>query len=110
MGFWRNVAKEAWRENIETIKATIRETNHDAPIIGFFVSVASDAGAYVNEWEEVTIPRSFLGIGRGREIGMIKANRKDIDVMAISDNGFYVKKGQKDEAVAYLNSINLKAE
>lgn len=106
MGILGNACKEAW----ETAKGTFREATYDAPIIGPFCQIVNGVSAWAEEWEEVKTPRSFLGKSRGREIGMIKANRKDIKVMGISDDGFYVKKGQKTEAVNYLNSVNLKAE
>lgn len=111
MGFWIDVVKDAWRENVETIKATAWEATVDNPIggLGPIIGMAYHTASLIHEWEEVTVPRSFLGVGRGREIGMIKANRPDIKVVGISDEGFYVEKGQKAEAVAYLNGVNLRA-
>lgn len=103
--------ERAWKEAWETAKGTFREATFDAPIIGPVLGVINVTESLICEWEEVKTPRGFFGTSsRGREIGMIRANRPDIQIMGISDDGFYVEKGKKSEAIAYLRSVNLKAD
>lgn len=103
--------KQAWAEAWETAKGTFREAARDALIIGPIIGVANHIEAYRHEWEEVKTPRGFFGTAsRGREIGMIRANCPDIEIAGVSDDGFYVRKGQRQKAIDYLRSVNLKAE
>lgn len=104
--------RQAWAEAWETAKGTFREAAYDAPIIGPIAGIINHTAEIIYEWEEVKTPRGrfFNAASRGREIGMIRANRPDINIVGISDNGFYVPKGQRDEAIAYLRSVNLKAD
>jgi hypothetical protein len=108
MGLLGDALNQAWQET----KASLWEATIDNPIggLGPILKIATHTEYIINDWEEVRVPRGWGGISRAKEIGMIKANRKDIKIMGFSDDGFYVPKGQKAEAVAYLNSINLKAE
>lgn len=102
------ILRDAWEET----KASLWEATLDNPIggLGPILRMASHTEFLLNDWEEVKVPRGFLGRSRAREIGMIKANRKDIKVMGVSDEGFYVPMGQKQAALDYLASIGLKAE
>lgn len=102
------ILRDAWEET----KASLWEATLDNPIggLGPILRMASHTEFLFNDWEEVKVPRGFFGRSRAREIGMIKANRKDIKVMGVSDEGFYVPKGQKQAALDYLASIGLKAE
>lgn len=101
------ILRDAWNEAWETAKATFWEATCDAPIVGPIIGIITHTEALAYEWEEIRVKKSRLGVGRGREIGMLKANRPDIKIVGISDEGFYVETGMADEAEAYLRSVGL---
>jgi len=102
------ILRDAWEET----KASLWEATIDNPIggLGPILKMATHTEFLISDWEEVRIPHSWLGISRSREIGMIRANRKDIEIVGFSDDGFYVPRGQKQAAVDYLRSNNFRAE
>lgn len=108
MGILGDALNQAWEET----KASLWEATIDNPIggLGPILKIITHTESLINDWEEVRVPRGWLGISRAKEIGVIKANRKDIKIMGFSDDGFYVPKGQKQAAVDYLRSVNLRAE
>jgi hypothetical protein len=107
--FWDEI-KKGTREALEVNKAFFREWKTDLPYgIGEIVELVTEQRAEAQGWEEIEVPPGVLGrFGQSRavEAGVIKANL-GIECKGYSTKGFYVERGKKADAVAYLRQHGL---